>query len=203
MGDVMRRVLLALTIAVSLAAGSAFGAVAGVHDDDAGKPVVLIATSMGDIKVRLEPQKAPVTVKNFLGYVQSGFYDNTLFHRVIRNFVIQGGGFTPDLQQKPTRAPIRNEAANGLQNRRGTIAMARPLEVDTATSQFFINVNDNRLLDHKDDSIQGYGYAVFGQVIEGMKVVDRIAAAEKGKQKGLRDLPKTAVIIRSIRLIKP
>jgi len=159
-------------------------------------------TSMGAIRIRLDPQTAPLTVKNFLDYVNSGFYDGTIFHRVVKNFVVQGGGYTVDLQLKPTGAPIRNEAGNGLRNRRGTVTMARPFEVDTATSQFFINVSDNTLLNHKDDSIQGYGYAVFGRVINGMKVVDAIAAVATGKQKGMRKVPKTPVIIRSIRIVR-
>ena len=198
----MKRNILALIFAVNLAASCSYGAVVGVPVDEEKNPVVLIETSMGDIQVRIDPQKAPITVRNFLGYVNSGFYNGTIFHRVIKNFMIQGGGYTVDLQQKPTGPPIRNEAGNGLKNRRGTIAMARPITVDSATSQFFINVNDNGFLDHKDDSIQEYGYAVFGKVIDGMKVVDRIVAVATGKKKDMKDLPKAPVIIKSIKVIR-
>lgn len=197
----MKRIIWLLILVATLAASSAYGTADKV-DADGDKPLVLMETSMGAIKIRLDPQSAPLTVKNFLDYVNSGFYDGTIFHRVVKSFVIQGGGFTPDLQPKTTAAPIRNEAGNGLRNRRGTIAMARPFEVETATSQFFINVSDNTLLNHKDDSVQGYGYAVFGRVIEGMKVVDAIAAAATGKQKGMRKVPKSPVIIRSIRVVR-
>jgi peptidyl-prolyl cis-trans isomerase A (cyclophilin A) len=196
------RIIRLMIFGATLAAFSAYGADVAAGRAEGDEPLVLMETSMGAIKIRLDPQTAPLTVKNFLDYVNSGFYDGTIFHRVVKNFVIQGGGFTHDLQPKPTGAPIKNEAGNGLRNRRGTIAMARPFEVDTATSQFFINVSDNTLLNHKDDSIQGYGYAVFGRVIEGMKVVDAIAAAETGKQKGMRKVPKTPIIIRSIRVVK-
>jgi peptidyl-prolyl cis-trans isomerase A (cyclophilin A) len=198
----MKRIIWLLILVAILAASSAYGAADKVDDADGDKPLVLIETSMGAIKIRLDPQSAPITVKNFLDYVNSGFYDGTIFHRVVKSFVIQGGGFTPDLQPKATAAPIRNEAGNGLRNRRGTIAMARPFEVETATSQFFINVSDNTLLNHKDDSVQGYGYAVFGRVVEGMKVVDAIAAVATGKQKGMRKVPKLPVIIRSIRVVR-
>lgn len=159
-------------------------------------------TSLGAIRIRLEPQLAPITVKNFLGYVESGFYDGTLFHRIVKGFVIQGGGYTADLQRKTAGVPIRNEAANGLKNRRGTIAMARGVAVDSATSEFYINVADNPILNHQDDSIQGYGYAAFGRVIEGMKVVDRISGVATGKQKGLRKVPKVPVVIRSMRVVR-
>jgi peptidyl-prolyl cis-trans isomerase A (cyclophilin A) len=201
-GNLMKRIMRLLIFGATLAAISAYGAAVEADHPDGDKPVVLMETSMGAIRIRLDPQTAPLTVKNFLDYVNGGFYDGTIFHRVVKNFVIQGGGYTPDLQPKPTGAPIRNEAGNGIRNRRGTIAMARPIEVDTATSQFFINVRDNTLLNHKDDSIQGYGYAVFGRVIDGMKVVDAIATAGTGKRKGMRNVPKTPVIIRSIRVVR-
>ncbi len=168
---------------------------------DPTKPVVVMETSLGAIRIQLEPEQAPVTVKNFLDYVGSGFYDNTIIHRVVKGFVIQGGGYTADLQRKPTRDPIRNEAKGGLRNRRGTIAMARGVAIDSATSEFFINVADNPILNHQDDSIQGYGYAVFGTVIEGMKVVDRIRGVATGKQKGLRRVPTVPVVIRSVRVV--
>lgn len=166
------------------------------------KPIVLIETNMGNIKVELYPDKAPVTVKNFLEYVNERFYDGTIFHRVINNFMIQGGGFTPDMRPKPTKPPIKNEADNGLKNTRGTIAMARTMFVDSATSQFFINQRDNVFLDHQNKTPQGYGYAVFGKVIEGMDVVDRIASVKTGTVRGFQDVPLTPVIIKSIRQIQ-
>jgi peptidyl-prolyl cis-trans isomerase A (cyclophilin A) len=201
-GNSMKRIMWLLIFVATLAASSAYGDAVAGDDADGDKPLVLMETSMGSIKIKLDPQISPLTVKNFLDYVNSGFYNGTIFHRVVKNFVIQGGGYTLELQPKSTSAPIRNEADNGLKNRRGTIAMARPIEVDTATSQFFFNVSDNNLLNHKDNSIQGYGYAVFGRVIEGMKVVDAIAAAATGKQKGMRNVPKTPVIIKSIRVVR-
>jgi len=198
----MKRIVWLLTFVATLAASAAYGAAVVGNVADGDKPLVVMETSLGAIKIQLDSQSAPLSVKNFLDYVKSGFYDGTVFHRVVKNFVIQGGGFTVDLQPKLAGAPIKNEAGNGLRNRRGTIAVGRPFEVDTATSQFFINISDNSLLNHKDDSIQGFGYAVFGRVIEGMKVVDAIAAAETGKQKGMRNVPKTPVIIRSIRVVR-
>ncbi len=156
--------------------------------------MVLIKTSKGDIKVELNEKKAPVTVKNFLAYVDAGHYDGTIFHRVIGNFMIQGGGFTKDMRQKPTRAPIANEAANGLGNERGTIAMARTSDINSATSQFFINVVNNAFLNHRDKSAQGFGYCVFGKVTEGMDVVDAIKAVPTGAQ----DIPRETVEIISI-----
>ncbi len=198
----MKIIVLLVTLITSLARPCAHGASAGESGADAGSPVVLMETSLGEIRIQLEPERAPVTVKNFLDYVESGFYDNTIFHRVVKNFVIQGGAYRADLQRKPTGAPIGNEAANGLKNRRGTIAMARGVAVDSASAEFFINVADNPILNHQDDSIQGYGYAVFGRVIEGMTVVDRIQRVETAKRKGLRKVPKLPVVIRSVRVIR-
>lgn len=198
----MKAIVLAMALVACLTATRAHGAAVGASAEDAGKPVIVMETSLGEITIRLEPQLAPLTVKNFLDYVESGFYDNTIFHRVVKGFVIQGGEYTADLQRKPNRDPIRNEAANGLKNRRGTIAMARGVAVDSATAGFFINVADNPILNHQDDTIQGYGYAVFGRVIEGMKVVDRIRGVETGKRKGLRKVPKVPVVIRSVRLVR-
>src|SRR3972149_3391924 len=139
----------------------------------AGSPMVVMKTSMGTIKIELDEAKAPVTVKNFLAYVDEGFYDGTIFHRVIDGFMVQGGGFTADMTQKPTKPAIKNEAGNGLKNLRGTIVMARTSVVDSATAQFFINVVDNAFLDHRDETPGGFGYAVFGRVVEGMDVVDK------------------------------
>jgi len=155
-------------------------------------PQVLLETSKGVITLELYPDKAPVTVENFLAYVDSGFYDGTVFHRVIPKFMIQGGGFTPDMRKKQTRPPIKNEAGNGLRNSRGTIAMARTQEIDSATSQFFINIADNTFLDH---GVRDFGYAVFGSVIAGMDVVDRIAGVRTGVLGRYQDVPLEPVVI--------
>jgi cyclophilin family peptidyl-prolyl cis-trans isomerase len=158
--------------------------------------VVLLETSMGNIKVELYPDKAPVSVKNFLAYVKEGHYDGLVFHRVIRGFMIQGGGFTSDMKEKrPVQPPIKNEAGNGLKNDRGTIAMARTGVVDSATAQFFINVVNNDFLNHANDSPQGFGYAVFGTVIEGMDVVDKIRGVPTGNVRMFSDVPKEPVTI--------
>ncbi len=171
---------------------SAVPAVAGTR--------VLMKTSMGDITLELDEQKAPETVRNFLAYVDAGFYDGTIFHRVIDGFMIQGGGFDSLLRRKPTRPPIRNEATNGLSNRRGTIAMARTSVVDSATSQFFINLVDNSFLDHRGNSPRTFGYAVFGRVVEGMDVVDRIGKTPTVRKNGLfQNLPREQVVIESVR----
>jgi len=167
----------------------------------AGKnPVVVMETSLGTIKLELDPQKAPISVKNFLDYANSGFYNGTIFHRVINGFMIQGGGFNADLTPKPTKPPIKNEADNGLKNVRGTIAMARTAIPDSASSQFFINVVDNDMLNRPKPD--GYGYAVFGKVIEGMDVVDKIKAVKTGMNKGFRDVPETTVVIKSVKVLK-
>ena len=163
---------------------------------------VRLATSQGDIVLELAAAKAPKSVDNFVKYVQAGHYDGTIFHRVIANFMIQGGGMTPDLQEKPTRAPIALEARNGLSNTRGTLAMARTSVPDSATAQFFINVNDNLFLDSAN-SRDGHGYAVFGRVVEGMDVVDKIKAlpvADKGPQ--AQNLTQPPVVIRKATLEK-
>ena len=158
------------------------------------KPMVLISTSHGDIKLELYEKEAPITVANFLSYVEEGFYDNTIFHRVINNFMVQGGGITADMKQKPTKAPIKNEAENGLKNERGTVAMARTADVNSATSQFFINHRDNAFLDH---GVRDFGYAVFGKVVEGMEVVDKIAAVKTRPG----DVPLETVSILSIKSV--
>lgn len=168
---------------------------------DTEKPVVEFETTLGSFKIRLEPQKAPETVKNFLQYVDDRFYEGTIFHRVIPGFVVQGGGFTPELQEKATRAPVVNEAANGLRNVTGSVAMARTSEPNSATSQFYVNLKDNRPLDHRDPSRAGIGYAVFGQVIEGMDVVERIAQAPRGTQKGMGDVPNEPIVIKRVRRV--
>lgn len=162
---------------------------------------VLMKTSLGDIKIELFDDRAPITVKNFLAYVQDRFYDGTIFHRVIPNFMIQGGGFDKNLDPKPTKPPIKNEATNGLKNVTGTIAMARTSVVDSATSQFFINVKDNAFLDHRDASPQGYGYAVFGKVVEGMDVVLKIAQVPTQRVGMHEAVPKEPVVIESVRIV--
>jgi cyclophilin family peptidyl-prolyl cis-trans isomerase len=166
----------------------------------AEKPIVVMETSLGTVKIELDPEKAPDTVKNFLSYVDDKFYDGTVFHRVIKDFMIQGGGFEPGLKEKTTKPAVKNEAGNGLSNLRGTIAMARTPNPDSATAQFFINVKDNsRGLDRKEGSA---GYTVFGKVIEGMDIVDKIRAVETGEKGGFEDVPVQDVIIKSIRLQK-
>jgi len=159
-------------------------------------PKVILETSLGAITVELNPQAAPRTVENFLNYVDTCFYDNTIFHRVIKGFMIQGGGFTPDLAQKKTGPAIGNEASNGLGNRRGAIAMARTGEPHSATSQFFINTVDNVSLDHSAKTPQGWGYCVFGKVTAGMEVVDAIAAQPTTTRNSQNDVPVKAVVIK-------
>jgi peptidyl-prolyl cis-trans isomerase A (cyclophilin A) len=188
-----------IIMACGLALVCAGVAVAG--EPAAKNPVVLMETSLGNVKLELFAKEAPISVKNFLDYVKSGFYDGTIYHRIIPNFMIQGGGFTTDLQQKQTNPPIKNEADNGLKNLRGTLAMARTMVVDSATAQFFINVVDNGTLNHRDKTQQGYGYAVFGKVSEGMDVVDKIAAVKTGILKSFRDVPETPVVIKSMKVL--
>lgn len=161
-----------------------------------GTAVVVLSTSMGDIKLELDGDKAPISVENFLTYLDDGFFDGTIFHRVIPDFMIQGGGFSSDMTQKPTRSPIKNEAENGLKNERGTIAMARTQVVDSATAQFFINVKSNDFLNNGG---RDFGYAVFGRVVEGMDVVDSIAGVATGNQGGMGDVPIEPVVIESAR----
>lgn len=189
-----RKFLVALSLCL-------LGVTAAVAADQAAKnPVVVLETSMGDIKVELFQKEAPLSVKNFLDYANSGFYNGTVFHRVINGFMIQGGGFTPDMTPKKTNPPIKNEAANGLKNDRGTIAMARTMVADSATAQFFINVVNNNGLNRP--SPDGHGYAVFGKVIDGMDVVDKIKAVKTGMSRGFRDVPETPVLIKSVKVLK-
>ena len=157
-----------------------------------------IETSMGTISLELDDTKAPETVANFVQYAKDGHYDGTIFHRVIDGFMIQGGGFTKDMNQKPTRQPIRNEAMNGLKNSRGTIAMARTMVVDSATSQFFINLVDNDFLNFQSPTPQGFGYAVFGKVTDGMSVVDAIAKVKTGVAGPHQNVPDVAIVIKKV-----
>lgn len=167
----------------------------------AANPKVLLKTSKGDITLELFQDKAPITVKNFLAYVDKSFYDTTIFHRVIKDFMIQGGGLTADFHEKGGLPPIKNEAGNGLSNRRGTMAMARTNVVDSATSQFFINHVDNLGLDHKDNTADGFGYCVFGKVTAGLDVADAIAAVPTTVKHGMRDVPRETVTILSVRRV--
>ena len=167
-----------------------------------GNPVVVMSTSLGDFTIELFKTEAPVSVQNFLQYVNEGFYGGTVFHRVKKGFMIQGGGFTPSLQEKPTRPPILNEATNGLHNRRGTIAMARTRALRSATSQFYINVVDNVALDHTGESPADFGYAVFGRVLSGMDVVDRIVAVPTTSKGPMDDVPIDPVVIKSVKVAK-
>lgn len=177
-----------LAVAIPLAALAVAGP-APAH------PRVRVETSKGAFVIELAEDKAPATVANFLAYVRSGFYDGTIFHRVIPDFMIQGGGLTAALDRKPTRPPIANEAGNGMSNLRGTVAMARTSDVNSATSQFFVNLVDNTFLDHRDDSPRGFGYCVFGRVVEGMDVVDTIAAVPTHQAHGMADVPVEPVVI--------
>jgi cyclophilin family peptidyl-prolyl cis-trans isomerase len=175
---------------------------AGEKMEQSEKRIVALKTSEGVIRLELWADKAPITVKNFLRYVEEGFYDGTIFHRVIDNFMLQGGGFTADMVQKKPHEPIKNEAGNGAKNDLGTLAMARTNVIDSATCQFFINVKDNAFLNHRDDSPAGFGYAVFGKVIEGMDVVDKIKKVPTATVGPHQDVPVKAVVIETAKVEK-
>jgi peptidyl-prolyl cis-trans isomerase B (cyclophilin B) len=162
---------------------------------------ILMTTTVGAMTLELDADNAPKTVENFLSYVSNGFYDGTIFHRVINNFMVQGGGFTADMEQKATEAPIENEANNGLKNAYGTIAMARTQDPHSATAQFFINVQDNDFLNHTGENMQGWGYAVFGKVTDGEEVLDKIRCVQTGSQAGHQDVPVEPIIIESVTVI--
>jgi peptidyl-prolyl cis-trans isomerase A (cyclophilin A) len=161
-------------------------------------PHVILDTSFGQIEIELDQDKAPISTKNFLGYVDSNFYNGTIFHRVIPGFMVQGGGFTPQMVQKPTKDPIKNEAENGLHNVRGTLSMARTSDVNSATSQFFINTNDNAMLDH---GVRDFGYAVFGKVVKGMDVVDNIVHSQTATKSGMQNVPIDPILIKSAKRV--
>ena len=165
-------------------------------------PMVVMETSMGRVKIELSADGAPATVENFLRYVDEGFYDGTVFHRVIENFMIQGGGFTREMEKKRAHAPIKNEAKAELRNDRGTVAMARTGDINSATAQFFMNVVDNEFLNHKDETSRGFGYCAFGRVVEGMDVVDRIGKVKTTTKASYQDVPVDPVVIESIRRLK-
>lgn len=180
----------ATVLALSTISASALAAKGDTH--------VLLTTSAGNIELELNNQKAPVSTKNFVDYVNNGFYNNTTFHRVIPGFMVQGGGFTTDMQQKPTNAPIKNEADNGLLNKRGTISMARTADKDSATSQFFINVADNAFLDHGQ---RDFGYAVFGKVVKGQEIADKISQAQSQNVGPYQNVPVKPVVILSAKVL--
>ncbi|MBX3024489.1 peptidyl-prolyl cis-trans isomerase [bacterium] len=184
------RALMVAVLMVGLSAAGARGA--------DSNPVVVMKTSMGTIKIELDREKAPVSTENFIAYVNDKFYDGTIFHRVIPDFMIQGGGFDKEMNQKTTKAPIKNEAGNGRKNTKGTVAMARTSDPNSATAQFFINTKDNAFLDHRDDSVQGYGYAVFGTVVDGMDVVEKISAVPTTTKLPHQNVPVTPVVIESV-----
>ncbi len=187
-------IALSLTFAIAPACAEEQKTMDTAKKQESKNPHILFSTSLGDITIELLPDKAPVTVKNFIDYVESGFYNDTIFHRIIPDFMIQGGGFAQDMQQKETRPPIKNEADNGMRNARGTVAMARTRDINSATAQFFINLKDNTFLDH---GVRDYGYAVFGRVIEGMDVVDKIAAVRTTTRSGHQNVPVEPVIVKS------
>ncbi|SFW35457.1 peptidylprolyl isomerase [Nitrosovibrio sp. Nv17] len=164
--------------------------------------MIRLHTSHGIISIDLDAEKAPLTAQNFIDYASSGHYDNTIFHRVIDGFMIQGGGFEPGMKQKQTRMPIQNEAANGLKNKRYTIAMARTSDVHSASAQFFINVADNHFLDHTSPTPQGFGYCVFGEVVEGREVVDQIRQVRTGSRSGHQDVPLEDVVIERAEVVR-
>lgn len=168
----------------------------------AANPQVVMTTSLGAITIELDADKAPKSVGNFLNYVQQGFYNGTIFHRVISNFMVQGGGFTTNFQKKPTNPSINNEANNGLKNLKGTLAMARTSDPHSATAQFFINVKDNDFLDHRSPTPRGWGYAVFGKVIKGMDIVEKIRNVQTGSKGPFRqDVPQTTIVIEKVELV--
>ncbi len=172
------------------------------QENSSANPNVLIETSKGSITIELDAENAPLSTANFVSYVEQGFYDGTIFHRVIPNFMVQGGGMNPDMSEKQSSAPIQNEANNGLENKRGTLAMARTNAPHSASSQFFINVADNTFLNHKSETPQGWGYAVFGKVTEGMDVVDAIVGVKTGNHGMHQDVPAEPVLMNKVTLIK-
>jgi len=191
------RLILAGVLMVGLILGAGLKARA-----ERSHPLVKLETSMGDITLELYPDKAPATVANFLEYVKAGFYNGTIFHRVINGFMIQGGGLDAKMNEKPTRAPIKNEADNGLKNDAYTVAMARTSDPNSATAQFFINVANNAFLNHTAKTVQGWGYAVFGKVVKGKEVVDKIKAVPTTSRGGMMDVPATPVTIIKATVVK-
>jgi cyclophilin family peptidyl-prolyl cis-trans isomerase len=201
----MRRILMAAAMSAALTGAgraqdsNAVSEAKAPAPAPAGNPAIVIETSMGTIKAELWPDKAPATVQNFMAYVDGKSYDGTIFHRVIDGFMIQGGGFTAAMEEKPTKAPVKNEAKSDVRNDRGTLAMARTMVVDSATAQFFINLKDNGFLNHQNETPRGFGYCVFGKVTDGMDVVDKIAKVATTSVGPFDDVPAKAVTIVSIR----
>jgi len=195
MNRLLRPALLLCASAVFSLAAATSAAAATSPEGNAMNPRVKMQTTEGDFVIELDAAKAPNTVQNFLGYVQDGFYDGTIFHRVIGNFMVQGGGFEPGMKQKKTKAPIDNEAANGLKNDKYTLAMARTNDPHSATAQFFINVTDNDFLNFTAPNPRGWGYAVFGKVVEGTETVDKIKGLPTGSKGGHQDVPVDDVVI--------
>ena len=193
------KVWMATTVAVMMAAATGMAGeqtMTNASTMSNAATTVVMATSEGNVEIELFADKAPVSVSNFLAYADAGFYNNTIFHRVIPNFMVQGGGFDVTMRQKATRGPIKNEAENGVKNERGTLAMARTSQIDSATSQFFINVANNEFLNH---GARDFGYAVFGKVVSGMEVVDKIAAVQRGVTAGMGDVPVKPILINSVK----
>ena len=186
-----------LPIFALIAVAIGYLSVPSAHADDSSAPVVILKTSLGEIDIQLDPKNAPISTANFLAYVKSGFYDGTIFHRIIPGFVVQGGGFTPDMTQKDTQPPIKNEASNGLKNLRGTISMARTNDPDSATSQFFLNLVDNAALDPNDNSA---GYAVFGKITKGLDVIDKMAQVQTTTKGPFENVPVDNVTLVSAKV---
>ncbi|MEM1206513.1 MAG: peptidylprolyl isomerase [Acidobacteriota bacterium] len=198
----MRKLLIGLSLSLVFAPAIAAQETAAAETAVAANPKVTLTTSKGAIVVELFADKAPKSVANFLAYAESGYYEGTVFHRVIPDFMVQGGGFGGDLVKKSTRDPVENEADNGLKNDRGTLAMARTNDPHSATSQFFINSVNNDFLNHRNKSTRGWGYAVFGKVVEGMAVVDAITAVRTGNRKGMQNVPLQPVTIDKVTIEK-
>lgn len=193
-----KRLVLGVLLLVIIAGTVSFARNKKEVEKHMGNPVVTMSTSKGNIKIELFEKKAPITVGNFLQYVDDEFYNDTIFHRVISGFMIQGGGFDSNMEQKETRSPIDIESDNGVKNDRGTIAMARTMDPNSATAQFFINLVDNDFLNFTSADVQGYGYTVFGKVVEGLDIVDEIASAKTGMAAGHQDVPKEDIVILSV-----
>jgi peptidyl-prolyl cis-trans isomerase B (cyclophilin B) len=198
----MKTVIFALLLGLTSTLGLNSALAAGSHSKGAKPMTVRMTTNHGDIVIELDADKAPQTVANFLSYVKSGFFNGTIFHRVIPGFMIQGGGFEPGMKQKPTQAPIKNEADNGLQNLEGTIAMARTNDPQSATAQFFINVKNNGFLNHSAPTAQGWGYCVFGKVTQGLDIVHAIEKVPTTTRMGMQDVPAQDVVIETVVVIE-